>query len=196
MNNFFTDLIEIPDKVEKTMDLILPHLAQKECMQAKERGYPVVWVGGWRTAPNLISPQMWGRFVWPYFYRLVNEVINFGLIALLHLDSNWNRELERFKEFPKRKLIMSLDGETDIFKAKEILGDHLCIMGDVPAAMLAFDTSDNVYQYCKRLIRNIGPEGFILHPGCDIPTNAKLENVQAMIESVLSHGRQGEIPGF
>jgi uroporphyrinogen-III decarboxylase len=185
MNNFFLDLIEKPEKVEKAMELIVPHLALHECTQARDRGYPAAWVGGWRTAPCFVSPTMWDRFVWPYFYRLVNEVIDFGLIALLHLDSNWDRELERFKEFPKGKLIMALDGETDIFKAKEILGDHLCIMGDVPATMLAFDTPDNVYKYCKKLIRELGPEGFILHSGCDIPTNAKLENVQAMVESVL-----------
>ena len=167
------------------MDLIVPHLAQDECTQARDRGYPVAWIGGWRTAPSMISAQMWERFVWPYFYRLVNEVIDSGLIALLHLDSKWDRELERFREFPKGKIIMALDGETDIFKAKEILGDHLCIMGDVPAVMLAFDTPDNVYKYCNKLIRELGPEGFILHSGCDIPTNAKLENVQAMVQSAL-----------
>ena len=58
-------------------------------------------------------------------------------------------------------------------------------MGDVPAAMLAFDTPDNVYNYCNKLIREIGPEGFILHSGCDIPTNAKIENVQVMVQSAL-----------
>ncbi len=185
MDNFFMDLLEIPDKVEEVMDVIVPHLAQIECARAKGRGYPAVWVGGWRTAPHMISPSMWQRFVWPYFYRLVSEVIDSGLIALLHLDSNWDRELHRFREFPKGKVIVALDGETDIFRAKKILGDHLCIMGDVPAAMLAFDTPDKVHQYCSKLIRELGPEGFILHSGCDIPTNAKLENVQAMIQSVV-----------
>ena len=185
LNNFFMDLLEIPDKVEKVMDVIVPHLAQNECAKATGRGYPAVWIGGWRTAPYMISPPMWERFVWPYFYRLVNEVIDSGLIALLHLDSNWDRELQRFKEFPKGKVIVALDGDTDIFKAKEKLGDHLCIMGDVPAAMLAFDNPDKVFNYCSRLIRELGPEGFILHSGCDIPTNAKLENVQAMVRSVL-----------
>ena len=76
---------------------------------------------------------------------------------------------------------MALDGETDIFKAKEVLGDHMCIMGDVPASMLFLDTPDNVYAYCTHLIRELGPGGFILQSGCDIPANAKLENVQAMV---------------
>ena len=57
----------------------------------------------------------------------------------------------------------------------------MCIMGDVPAALLSTVTEEEVYDYSVRLIRGLGPEGFILHSGCDIPVNAKLENVKAMI---------------
>ena len=80
---------------------------------------------------------------------------------------------------------MALDGETDIFKAKDILGDHMCLMGDVPAAMLFMASPDEVYEYCARLTRELGPTGFILQSGCDIPTNAKPENVRAMIRAAL-----------
>ncbi len=131
----------------------------------------------------MYSPEMWNRFVWPYFKQLVEEVVDSGLIAILHLDSNWTRELNRFLELPKGKCIMSLDGETDIFAAKMILGDHMCLMGDVPAAMLSMDTPDDVHRYCEKLINEIGPSGFILQSGCDIPANAKLENVKAMVAS-------------
>jgi hypothetical protein len=178
---FAIDLIEIPDKVEAVMDVILPHLAGTAARQAKKQGYPLVWVGGWRSAPCLLSPVMWRRFVWPYFRKLVVEVVDAGLIALLHLDSDWTRELEIFKELPRRKCIMALDGETDIIKAKEILDDHMCIMGDVPASMLFLKNPDDVYAYCADLIQQLGPRGFILQSGCDIPVNAKLENVQAMV---------------
>jgi hypothetical protein len=162
---FAVDLIQIPDRVQ--LD------------------YPAVWIGGWRSAPCLLSPAMWDRFVWPYFRQLVDEVVDAGLIAVLHLDSDWTRELKRFRELPKAKCILALDGETDIYKAKKILGDHLCIMGDVPASMLYLESPDNVYEYSCKLVRELGPEGFILHSGCDIPANAKLENVQAMVAAVI-----------
>jgi uroporphyrinogen-III decarboxylase len=127
---------------------------------------------------------MWNRFVWPYLNRLIHEVTASGLVALLHLDSNWTRELKRFRELPKGRCIVALDGETDIFKAKSVLGDHLCIMGDVPASMLYLETPETVRTYCRKLIREIGPDGFILQSGCDIPANARLENVQAMVAAV------------
>jgi uroporphyrinogen-III decarboxylase len=179
------DLVEIPDKVVAVTEEIVPHLSKDATEKASARGYPAAWVGGWRAAPSMISPEMWERFVWPYLKRLVYEVLDSGLIPLLHLDSNWERELDRFHEFPKGKLVMALDGDTDIFKAKEILGDHICLMGDVPASLFAFGSSEEVYTYCRRLITKIGPEGFILQSGCDIPANAKLENVQAMIAAAM-----------
>ncbi len=182
---FAIDLIEIPDKVTAAMDMILPHLANKAVRRAKKLGFPVVWIGGWRSAPGLLSPAMWNRFVWPYIRELVYEVTDADLIALLHLDSDWTRELGRFREFPRGKCLMALDGDTDIFRAKDVLGDHMCLMGDVPASMLFHKSSDDVYKYCSRLIRELGPAGFILQSGCDIPTNAKLENVQAMVTAAI-----------
>ena len=182
---FAIDLLDIPDKVEAVMDVIRPHLAGAAIQRAKRKGYPLVWVGGWRAAPCLLSPAMWRRFVWPYFRKLVVEVVDAGLIALLHLDSDWTRELDMFKELPRGKCIMALDGETDIFKAKAILGDHMCIMGDVPASMLFLKEPEDIHAYCTRLIQQLGPQGFILQSGCDIPANAKLENVQAMVAAAI-----------
>jgi uroporphyrinogen-III decarboxylase len=57
----------------------------------------------------------------------------------------------------------------------------MCINGDVPPALLTVGTEDEVYKYSIRLIKEIGPTGFILGQGCDIPSNAKLANVKAMI---------------
>lgn len=117
---------------------------------------------------------------------MIYETLDAGITPILHFDSDWTRDLARFKDFPKGKIILELDGMTNIFKAKEILGDTMCIMGDVPPALLTLGTPDEVHKYCRKLIEEIGPTGFILHPGCDIPIDAKLENVQAMVASVNS----------
>jgi len=185
MEKFMFDLIEIPDKVEAVMKAIVPHLSVKAIQKTKELGYPAVWIGGWRSAPFLYSSSMWHRFVWPYFSRVVKEVVDAGLIALLHLDSDWTRELEFFRELPRAKCLMALDGETNIHKARDILDGHMCIMGDVPAFMLFSGSSADVYEYSRSLITELGPDGFMLQSGCDIPTNAKLENVQAMVQAAL-----------
>jgi len=47
-------------------------------------------------------------------------------------------------------------------------------MGDVPSALLAFSKKDEVKEYCRGLIKDIGKGGgFILSSGCSIPPTQK-----------------------
>jgi uroporphyrinogen-III decarboxylase len=133
----------------------------------------------------MLNPEMFERFAWKYMEEIGNLVLDAGVIPLFHLDSNWDLGLHYFKRFPRGKCILELYGQTDIFRAKEIIGDHCCLMGDVPATMTAFGKVDDVKDYCAKLIREVGPKGFILSSGCDAPYNAKLENMQAMAHSVF-----------
>lgn len=180
------DLMEIPDKLDKVFALAHEfNMGLFESQLNNPAGKPLgVWVGGWRGTPDMLSPEMFERFSWKYMREIIQLVIDNGVIPILHLDSCWDLGLEYFLDLPKGKCIMALDGKTDIFKAKEVVGDHMCIMGDVPSQMAALGKVEEVEAYCNRLVREIGPTGFILCSGCDIPYNAKLENIQAMLRSV------------
>ena len=180
---FVYDLYRIPDKVEAAMQSMMEGLSEQSIACAKESGRPGVWVGGWRGASEMLSQPLWDRFVFPYHKQLVQDVVAAGLTPILHLDSDWTRDLARFQEYPARRCVLSLDSRTDIRKAKEVLGDHMCIMGDVPPALLSQGTPDEVYQHSRRLIQDIGPTGYILHSGCDIPADAPLNNVTAMVRA-------------
>ena len=116
---FSMDLMEIPDKVAAAMDAIVPYLAGAAIRRAADRGYPLVWIGGWRTASCMLSPKMFMRFVWPYFRRLVGEVTDAGLIALLHLDSNWTREPNASGNCPKENALWPLTGKPIFSRPKK-----------------------------------------------------------------------------
>jgi uroporphyrinogen-III decarboxylase len=103
---------------------------------------------------------------------------------MLHFDSKWDNYLECFLELPKGQVLLEIDSTTDIFKAKQILKGHMCIMGDVPASLLKLGTPEQVSDYVKKLIDVVGEgSGFILSTGCDCPIDAKPENVKAMLET-------------
>ena len=77
-----------------------------------------------------------------------------------------------------------------MFRAKEILGDHACLAGNVPAAMMCAGSPSDVEEYCKKLIQVCGKNGgFILAPSTGGYGEMKLENVKAMIDSVEKYGR-------
>jgi Uroporphyrinogen decarboxylase (URO-D) len=183
MKEFILDLHRRPDKVEAAMQATMPFVLETARQVCRGLGISGCWLGGWRSASEFLSPKLWERFVLPYYKELCAVVLEEGVTPVFHFDSNWTRDLEYFKEFPRAKCVLSLDGMTDIYKAKEVLGDHMCLMGDVPPRMLTLGTPDEVHEYSSRLIRDIGPTGFILAQGCDIPPDAKPENVSAMISA-------------
>jgi hypothetical protein len=181
LSKFMKDLFKNPEKVQAAADAAMVDILaglRQQIRAAKPFG---VFVGNARGASEALSPKIWKRFVWPYLRQCVEAVVEEGVVAYLHLDANWDRDLEYFRELPKGKCVWGSDHATDIFKMKEILGDHMCILGDVPAAMLVLGTPDEVYNYSIKLIKEIGPTGFILAQACYVPANAKVENVKALV---------------
>ena len=187
MVNFFMDIMDEPELVKAAMDVTFETMLEGYIDQL--RSHPVgAWVGGWRAAPALMSHETWMEFAWPYIRKMVEVTIEMGVTPLLHFDSNWESELETLKELPAKKCILMLDGDTDMRKAREILDERMCLLGDVPATMLAFGTPDEVYDYATKLIDDVGPRtGLMLSSGCDCPINAKDECVDAMIQATLDY---------
>ncbi len=182
---FVFDLYRMPDKVEAAMQAMMPGLCDAGIAVNKAVGSPGIWIGGWRSASKMLAQPLWDRFVFPYLNAITQQVADAGLIPILHLDSDWTRDLPRLLEMPARTCILSLDSMTDIRKAKEVLGDHMCIMGDVPPAVLSNGTPEDVYAHCRTLVDDVGPTGYILQSGCDIPVDAPLENVKAMVAAAV-----------
>jgi uroporphyrinogen-III decarboxylase len=168
-----------------------PDLIRIGVEAARRSGIPAVWVGGWRAASAMLSPKMWNEFVFPYYLEMVTRLAEHDVVSVLHFDHDWTRDLSRLRELPARRCILNLDGWTDIRRAKEILGDHMAIMGDVPAPLLSAGTPDDVYAYVRELARDVGPTGLILCPGCDAPIDAKPENMEAFAAASLEFGGSG-----
>ena len=183
--NFFCDLIDDGDKVEKVFDATHAFFMNmwEETIKNMPQKPIAAWIGGWRGTPDMLNPEMFERFSWKYMKDVGMLLLKYGIIPLFHLDSDWTNGMKYFREFPKGSVILGLDGKTDIFKAKEIIGDHCCLMGDVSATLLSFGTPEEVDKYCDRLIHEVGPEGFILSSGCDVPYNAKFECVKTLYDA-------------
>ena len=181
MAKFYADLYRIPDKVQAAMDVVLPDIITQSLNGARLGGTIGIWVGGWRSASALVAPKLWNRFVWPYFVKIVNAVVEAGLTPVLHLDQDWTRDLARLRELPAKKCILNPDGMTNMKTFKELLGDHMAMMGDVPASMFATGTPEDIHKYVRDLVNLFGSRGLILCPGCDAPINTRPENMEAFI---------------
>lgn len=189
--NFFEDLMDEPELIKQVFDAIMKDTVEdlKTMLDSQPDAFGA-WIGGWRAAPAMFSNEIFDEFVWPYLKELTEITIEHGKTPIFHLDACWDRAFHHFKELPPHKCILSLDGTSDIRLCRNILDDHSAIMGDVPASLLAFGSESEVYDYTTKLIDDVGPKtGLIVCSGCDIPFNAKYENVKAMVDAAADYLR-------
>jgi hypothetical protein len=187
MNNFFMDCYKMPDKIKAVQDVMMESIRKQVDLIPEEKYALGAWVGGWRGASNIVNQKIWDKLVWPYMKELAELVAAKGKIPIMHLDASWDRDIERFKELPAKTIILNTDGMTDLRRAKKLLGDHAAFMGDVPVQMLAVSSKEEVADYTKRLLDDIGPQGLFLCPGCDAPATAKFENMAAIYETAAKY---------
>ncbi len=185
---FTKDLYRIPDKVQAAMDAVVDEFIAEAIGAARLTGIPGVMLVLERGGGFYYPLKIFERFEFPYMKRMVEAFAAEGLLTVMHFDQDWTLNLPYFRELPKKACICELDSTTDIFKAKEILKDHMCIMGDVPASLFSIGTPQDVEAYCIKLIDTIGKgTGFILSSGCTVPADAKFENFKAMIDVAKSY---------
>ena len=114
-------------------------------------------------------------------------LIERGMTPCIFFEGNFTSRLEYLLEFPKGKILAKLD-TTDIFRAKEILKDHVCIDGNVPSSLLQVGTVDQVKEYCKKLIDVVGKGGgYIMSPRSSTD-EVKPENLKALIDFTQEYG--------
>ena len=64
----------------------------------------------------------------------------------------------------------------------------MCIMGNVPPLYYRWWTTQDVENYCKKLIDIVGKDGgFIIAPR-STPDEAKPENLKAMVDFTMKYG--------
>lgn len=183
------DLYRRPEQVLAALEAVTEGVIEAGKGFVKATGIRRIFVGEVRSSAAFLSLKFFERFSLPFLRQIAEAFVDEEIVPIFHLDSNWTRNLPYLRQLPARRCAVMFDGCTDIFQAKKILGDHLCLIGDVPATLLTLGTPQEVEGYVRKLIAEVGRGGgFILCSGCELPINAREENVQAMIESGRTWG--------
>jgi hypothetical protein len=195
-NNFRTyrgvvlDMFRRPEKLKAALSKIVEYQIATAAPPVKKEGKLAVGSSGepHRVSDEFMSQKQFEEFVWPYWKRSVEATLNLGYdIVWMFFEGRRDKQLEYFTNFPKGSLLILFES-TNIFRAKEILGDRVCLMGNVPLRLLQLGSPRDVEEYCKKLIHICGKGGgFILANGGGV-FDAKPENMKAMVESVEKYG--------
>jgi hypothetical protein len=186
MRGAMLDMYQHPDEVVKTCELFVPHELERAAQMAKMAKNKRVFMALHRGSDGFMSLRQFERFYWPTFKAVVLGLVDLGLTPCPFFEGIWDQRLEYLKELPKGKVVAHF-AQTNMAKAKEVLGGHLCIAGDVPSSILQVGTVGEVEAYVKKLIQVCGRDGgFILtHMPID---DADPVLVKAMVDATKKYG--------
>jgi hypothetical protein len=181
------DMFRQPDKLLETCEYLLKRTLERPMPRGKGDGSYRVFMPLTRGSDDFMSLKHFEKFYWPTLKKLTLHIIENGGTPVMFFEGNFTSRLEHLLELPKGKILAQLD-TTDIYRAKEMLRDHMCIMGNVPSSLLQVGTVQDVKDYCKKLIDVIGKGGGYILSSRSTTERAKAANLKAMIEFTKEYG--------
>lgn len=179
-----TDLYRHPDKVLAACEKILALTPVPEVPMGST---PLIMMPLHKGSDGFMSIEQYEKFYWPTFKQVMLKMINEGLIPTPFAEGLFDTRLEYITELPKGSTVWFFD-RTDMHRAKDVLRDVCCIMGNVPITMIATGTPDQVKAHCKDLIDYCGKDGgYILSPGTQIDDGQE-ETIRAMVDFTKEYG--------
>jgi hypothetical protein len=181
------DMYRRPDKLLKALEAITPIMISLGLGAAQQTGNPLIFMPLHKGADGFLSDEQFKTFYWPTLKKVIVGLVEGGCIPFPAAEGGYNTRLRYLKDLPKGKTVWMFD-QTDIIKAKGIVGNTLCILGNVSSAMLNLGAPQEVKDYCKKLIDTVGKGGgFIMSNGAFFD-EAKPENVKAMVDITKEYG--------
>ena len=187
IKNVIFDTFRVPDKVlqatEAVKELILElgELTAKTAPKGSHAFIPL-------HLNEYFSPKQYNEFYWPTLVEVVEALVKLGFVPSIFYEGYQEAHLESILELPKGKTIAKFE-KTDLGKAKEVIGDHACIIGGPPASLFLSGTPAKIDDYVKNLFDEVKEGGgFVLAPGVNIPEEADPANVKALRDAVEKHG--------
>jgi len=189
MRGAMLDMYRCPDKLLAVCEMVQEwQFARATPAIPDAQGNPPrLFMALHRGSDGFMSKKQFEKFYWPGLKNTLIKAVDLGYIVAPVFEGVWDERLEYLLELPKGKVTFWSE-RTDIFRAKEVLGDHLCIQGGVPPTLLQAGSTQDVEEHCKKIIKTVGKNGGLLMFPTSAMDFAKPENVKAMVDTIQKYG--------
>jgi uroporphyrinogen-III decarboxylase len=181
------DMFRYPNELKAVMAHRVPLEIGYGVGLARRTGAPVIGLMLHKGSRTFMSGKQFEEFYWPGLRDVMLGIIEAGFVPMPLFEGDYNTRLETIKDIPKGKAIYWFE-HIDIYEAKKVLGDRVCIRGNVPGSMLQIGTAQEVREYVKELIDVFGRDGGLIVDCGMWFDSAKHENVKAMVETTMEYG--------
>ena len=140
---------------------------------------------------SLISPAMFDAFELPGARAFCTAMQRSGGFAFVHACGDETLLLKNL--IATGADCLELDPGTDAEACKRAVQGRTSVLGMIdPAQVMRFGTPADVRRQARQMMSTMGPGGgFIMGPGCALPADTPLENVQTLMEFARREGVYG-----
>jgi hypothetical protein len=181
------DMFQRPDKLQAAMERLVPVVIDSTIQMCKLSNIPVAFFPLHKGADGFMSGKQYETFYWPTLKKIILALYNEGIMSGLFAEGSYNQRLEIVSDLPKGAVAWWFD-QTDIVRAKKLLGDRFCIIGNVPTSLLMTGKPQDIKEHCRKLIQACGKGGgYILAGGAHVD-EGNPENLRAMMAAAKEYG--------
>ena len=181
------DMYRQPEALLEAIDLFTEMTIPRAIAMTNATGGFVVNFPLHKGDDTFMSDRQFEKFYWPSLKKVIDALIEEGILVSLFAEGKYNRRLNYIGDFPKGWVRWQFD-QTDMANAKKIVGSTCSIAGNVPASVILTGSPAEVKEYCRKLIEICAPGGGYFLTGGATATEARPENLRAFMEAAREYG--------
>ena len=192
MQGLMLDLFDEPELMGELFELERVRLARQVDAFCASRG-ELAWLDiCWATGSQL-PPAWMARWVLPDIVMMMDKVRQApGKYAGLYTLGPIREYLPMFADAGVHfvETFEPNEGNITLGEAKKLYGKRFCLMGNFDCVVLAFGGMDDARKEARRCLEEgMAGGGYVLVTADEVPANARLDNLKAMVETVHQFGR-------
>lgn len=181
------DCIEEPERLEAALEICEQHIptfiANAKMQHAKYLFVPL------HCGPDdFMSLDSYKKFYWPGLKKVLLAAIEAEMTPIVICEGKYHTRLEVLADVPRGKVVYFFE-DTDLVKAKQVLGDVACIGGGMPTEYLMMGDKQRVIDHTKKMIDLLAPGGGFIMTNSLAIDQVKTENLEAWKDTLFEYGK-------
>jgi uroporphyrinogen decarboxylase len=171
---------ERPELIEKLLSILTDAVIEYLLRQI-DAGVDAIQI--FDTLGGLLPPERFYELSGKWMKKIVRRLN--GIVPVIVFSKGVHQNWDTLIDLGAN--VIGIDHYFDISKARELIPQHIGIQGNLNPDLLRNNSSDVVVSETRSILNKMkGKNGFIFNLGHGLPPDSKIENIEAVIQTVRS----------
>ena len=190
LNQFLLDMMVNPEYAHRLLDF-MADVAIEIGKKQIELGTHGIMMEDPSAAAQVISPNHYREFAYPYERKVTKELKKHGGEIIIHICGDTTPILEDLAATGAKCL--SVDESVDLGRARAKLGDRVALFGNVPVETLYSGSKTDIESSARKCMDSAGDYGYILSSSCGLHAKTPFENLHTLVDYAIRYKKNNGI---